>query len=740
MSKRPNIPPIVNCRTIPQRDTRTLVHLREQPLDTKWGSWSGVVTSVADFVTWNKKCNITALILLGLSKEDMAILSTYKGTRTTLFVNVMVFQQYSEAEWRSLQTNIVVLESIHSQFPIIGEPWANSEADAIACITMLFHHNHIIMNSTLTETRLAQLKTLGIRISPDSTLPPQIWLITQYFVHKVTKRAKEIRQCLKNNMACSAIDKIILLNESDLAYEWSGGRGSEKVQQEIIKTRLTYMDLLKYTYEKVPPNTIVVFANADIYCNRTLELVTSVNMEDKLFALLRYDEGESANDIKLFGPRPDSQDTWIMLSDSVKSRTWDWPAFNYKLGIAGCDNRFTGDMFGMRFLVFNPCQSIQTIHLHKTEIRDYVKSDILPAKLYMYIHPCPLLDVGQPKEGDGKAGSLSPRLASVEVKTLVPKKALTYCTMLARENRFKWSSEAVNSWSAKPLTLYKWTDSFVLHSGIVYNYKNIYVGADSDGFMQKLGRGLDVSFIKPCEKVNSVVSIPCTNAFANMDLYCLHYLSYVIQIFQQLESVAGMYVNEAFMPVLQTFVLKKGYSGPIPAITWNPQGASYAKEVVGFLPETAELSTNEIRALREAWPEYREARSKTCVALIDDILTPEFIDGQFKGLLPEGWSLTCISRKASGLDVLRQITGAGLCILYNLPKVDAEWAKLWALPKGCPVVEFQNELKVEGGFQHFAAAAELNCWLAPLHKGPVSDSQKQILDQFKLLQEKLALE
>lgn len=739
MSTRPGVPPIVNCRTIPQRDTRTLVHLKDQPLDTKWGSWSGVVTSVADYVTWNKKCNITVLILLGLSREEFATMLTYKGTRTTLFVSATVFQQFSETEWRSLQTNIVVLESIHDQFPIVGVPWANSESDAIACTALLFHQNHIVMKDALTESRLAQLTSLGVRISSDST-PPQIWWITQYFVHKVTKRAKEIRQCLKNNMTCSAIDKIVLLNETDLAYEWSGSRGSEKVHQEIIRTRLTYMDLLKYTYEKVPPNTIVVFANADIYCNRTLELLTSVNMNDKLFALLRYDEGSGPEDIKLFGPRPDSQDAWIMLSDSVKSRTWDWPAFQYKLGIAGCDNRFTGDMFAMRFLVSNPCQSIQTIHLHRTEIRDYVKTDILPAKLYMYVHPCPLLDVGQPKEGDVKVGSLSPRIASVAIKTLVPKKALTYCTMLARENRFKWSDAAVNSWSAKPLTLYKWTNSFVLHSGVVYNYKNIYVGADSDGFMQKLGRGLDVSFIKPCEKVNSVLAIPCTNAFVNVDLYCLHYLSYVIQIFQQLESVTGMYVSEAFMPVLQSFILKRGYAGPIPAIPWNPSGCSYAKEVVGFLPETAELSTNEIRALRYAWPEYKAERSKTCVVLIDDILTAEFVEGSVKSLLPEGWSVTCIRRNDSGIDVLRQITGAGLCVLYNLPKVEGEWAKLWALPKDCPVIEFQNELKVEGGFQHFAATAELNCWLVPLHKGPVTDSQKQILDQFKLLREKLALE
>jgi len=680
-----------------------------------------------------------ALVLLELTTEDFERLVALKGSKPTLFVSAAVFHLRSETEWRRLQTNVVVLESLADQFPVIQMRWTRTLEDAVACIALLFHMNQIVLDVPLSEERATQLLELGIRICPDTTFPPQVWWITQYFVHKVTKRAKEIRQCLKNNMTCSAIDRVVLLNETDLTYEWSGAKGSDKVHQEIIKTRLTYKDLLKYTYDHVPPNTIVVFANADIYANHTLSAMNSVIMNDKLFALLRWDEGADGTDLKLFGPRPDSQDAWIMLSDSVKSRTWDWPSFDYKLGIAGCDNRFTGDMFAMRFLVANPCQSIQTIHIHRTEIRDYVKTDILPAKVYLYIHPCPLLDVGQPKEGDAKAGSLSSRATNVNIQALVPKKALTYCTMLARENRFKWSSTEVNRAEAPALKLYKWANAFVLHSGIVYNYKNVYAGPTSDGFLQKLGRGLDISFIRPCDRVESILAIPCLG-LSNIDLYCLQYLSYVIQIYGQMESVPAMYVNNDFLTELQTFQLKPGYHGPIPAIQWNPTGCSYAKEVVGFLPESAELSPNEVNALRLAWREYKTERSKTCVVLIDDILTPEFVEGPLKELLPEGWTLTCIGRKDSGLEAWRKIAGAGLCVLYNLPKQDAEWAKLWALPKGCPVVEFQNELKVEGGFQHFAAAAEFNCWLVPLYKGPVSDSQKQIVEQFKLLQEKLALE
>jgi hypothetical protein len=79
----------------------------------------------------------------------------------------------------------------------------------------------------------------------------------------------------------------------------------------------------------------------------------------------------------------------------------------------------------------------------------------------------------------------------------------------------------------------------------------------------------------------------------------------------------------------------------------------------------------------------------------------------------------------------QQLGGAGLVILYNLPKQEEHWAKLWALPLGCPVLEFQNELKVEGGCQQLVAAAELNSWLFPLHKGSIQEVRDQVLAGLK---------
>lgn len=739
----PYVPPIINCRTNPIKDNKLLVWYKgEQPVLKRAELFGSVVSSVDDLIKYKGSCPILVIILTSIESEDIPKLIANKDATANFFVSQAVFQLVGPTVWQQNRMNVAVLESLSNQFPVTETPWDGTEVDAVAMTAMLFHLNHLLLPEgiSLSTTRSEQYDRYKMRASKiRQYIVPEIWLITQYFVHNVTKRAREIRQCLKNNMACKELDKIVLLNETNLSYEWSGSRGSEKVIQEIIGTRLTYADLLRYTYEKVPANTIVIFSNADIYCNNTLSQLYSINMADQMFALLRYDEQSGPEDLKLFGPRPDSQDAWIILSDSVKSREWsDFKTFNFQLGTAGCDNRFTGDMFAMRFLISNPCHTIQTIHLHKTEIRNYNPRDIQVAKLYLYIHPCSLIEMAHAKEGAVKGTSLSPRETSVTIKTIVPKKGLTYCTMLARENRFKWNSEGANPWTKKAIVPYSWSKVFVTSPGIVFDYKQLYTGTDGDAFIQKIGRNLEIAFNRSCERTASMLAIPCATVqqMTHPDLYCLHYLSYVIQLLSQKTEVSSFFVHQPCIEVLNEFQVKPGHKVVIPVISWNPNSIIYANEVLGFLPLNDELSPNEIQALRSAWSGYQETRSNRCVVLTDDILTPEFCKDVLSPLLPS-FEVVCIPRTQYGLAAYRVLAGAGLCLLYNLPKQDDHWAKLWVLPKGCPVLEFQNELKVEGGFQHFAAAAGFDTTLIPLHKGPVTDLQEQIVEQIKLCLDKI---
>lgn len=728
------VPPIINCHTVPVKDCKRLIWYKGvQEISPKAYLFGSVVTSLEDLQRF-KDTPILATILTQVTNEDRARILEYKTVAANYFVSQAVYSQFPVELWSHV--NVTILENLAAQFPIIGNTWDGTLADAVVISGLLFHVNSIVVpdGTVISTDRSAQLEMNGMRLVPSSTHTiPTIWLITQYFVHPNTKRAKEIRQCLRNNMACKELDRVVLLNETNLSYEWSSAKGHEKVHQEILGHRLTYADLLKYTYEKVPPNTIVLYANADIYCNKSLTHLYSVSLKDQLFALLRWDEKTSPSDLHLFGPRPDSQDVWIVLSDSVQSRDWKgFKSFEYMLGTAGCDNRFTGDMFGMRFLVSNPCNTIQTIHLHNTEIRNYNPRAIQEAKLYLYIHPCSLIEMPHAKEGPVKREPLNARAVTVSLKVPSPKKALTFCTMLARENRYTWKSDAPNTWTAKPLQPYSWSKAFVTSPGIVYDYKNMYMGLEANTFLQKLTRNLELSFSKPVVRAQSMMAIPCLQ-MGHVDLYCLQYLAYVLQVYSKLECVPSIFVLEHILPTIQTFTLKSGHPGKIPAIEWTPTTIVYAEEVHGLLPFISEISPNEIEALRTAWKEYKAVpdASNTCVILTDDVLTESFCKGALQGLL-DIYEVQCIPSTASGIEAYRALNGASLCILLNNPKQEERWAKLWTLPRTCTVLEFQSELKVEGQFQHFAAACGYTTHLLPLHKGPVEDIQSQILTQIQV--------
>ena len=75
------------------------------------------------------------------------------------------------------------------------------------------------------------------------------------------------------------------------------------------------------------------------------------------------------------------------------------------------------------------------------------------------------------------------------------------------------------------------------------------------------------------------------------------------------------------------------------------------------------------------------------------------------------------------------LIGSSLCIFIGGQKTQSTWAKLWALPKECCVIEFQQELKIDGEFQHLAHIAGFKPWVLLLSKGTEKDVQEQILEQ-----------
>jgi hypothetical protein len=145
--------------------------------------------------------------------------------------------------------------------------------------------------------------------------PPALWLIQQFYKPEKPARRREINRCIVENLACPYIDKIYLLNEDDFFDQYPEDPKG-KIQQRIIGKRLTYANVIKAIKDEVPADTIVVFANSDIFLEKTTRLLWSMNLEDKFLSLLRWDI-DTAGKSTLFGPRDDSQDAWILWSSSV---------------------------------------------------------------------------------------------------------------------------------------------------------------------------------------------------------------------------------------------------------------------------------------------------------------------------------------------------------------------------------------------------------------------------------------
>jgi hypothetical protein len=280
-------------------------------------------------------------------------------------------------------------------YPQIGHKYEEDELEilTIASIGSLFRVHRLLgfTEHEIAEPSFAeyvgQLKRQNGMIVGPLKEPEQLWLIQQYYVHPNSKRASELKHCLEKNIENPLIDRIILLNEKKLTLP-----KSDKIQQVILGRRMRYRDVFEHIL-KIPTNIITVFSNSDIYLTDSFRNLWTLDIKDKFLSLLRYEE----NTNELFGPRPDSQDTWVVRSDSVQSRQWDMAALDFEFGKAGCDNAINVELLKKKFVVANPSLSLKTMHVHTSEVRDYNPLDPIDKPFYLYLDPTGLHDL-EPKQ------------------------------------------------------------------------------------------------------------------------------------------------------------------------------------------------------------------------------------------------------------------------------------------------------------------------------------------------------
>jgi hypothetical protein len=150
--------------------------------------------------------------------------------------------------------------------------------------------------------------------------------------------------------------------------------------------------------------------------------------------------------------------------------------------------------------------------------------------------------------------------------------------------------------------------------------------------------------------------------------------------------------------------------------------------VVGFVPGplSSELGREDIQVLRSLLPSWKaEPSSKICAVLSDEVLTHTFIKDHVRPLLPNDWIIRIVSTTGD----YESLVGASLCILIGGKGTQTKWSKLWALPRNCCVIEFQQELALDGECQHLCHVADWKSWVLLLAKGPIRDVQLQVTEQ-----------
>ena len=213
-------------------------------------------------------------------------------------------------------------------------------------------------------------------------------IFMQFFIHSNSDRHSEIVTCLQRNAMNPVVTKIYLLNEriytsSELGIE------SDKIVQVLIEKRLRYAYVFQYINQNAISGYNIVM-NSDIFVDESISnlFYSGLHLQKQMYALLRYectDLNQYQNSV-LFGPREDSQDTWIIHSNFA-IRNEELKVFQFEFGKPGCDNKILYLMKLLGYKVLNDPHFIKTYHFHNTQIRDYNNTTDTVPEPYFFLFP-----------------------------------------------------------------------------------------------------------------------------------------------------------------------------------------------------------------------------------------------------------------------------------------------------------------------------------------------------------------
>lgn len=716
------------------QEERTLVWVRPTfQTSHRWSRWSVVVTEPEAVAVAGGVAPTVAII------RDPANLSAWEAAvaPTTLVIA-------AHADVKASFPEALDVTELFELYPFLGEPvsYGDPLEKIVVSAAHILRFRNIAWAAEYAGPQLtAWLRACKGRVIPvvggDPAVVPEFWLIQQYFKHPKLARSREIYECLEHNLANPLIDRILLLNESESDMEAIGVH--PKITTRILGHRLTYADVLREIQAtEVSPNTIFAFANADIWLDESLRIVWSLAWESRrlFLALLRWEA-----DGTIFGPRADSQDTWMLSKGVAATLTVSDEEFGFPFGKPGCDNAIALAMLRQKCLVANPAYSLITHHVHASRIRNYNPRDILYRPMYMYVEPTAIqayaavTDMSRyvPKGAVATAWRGAHPKATIErtLNTVRDETALTIRRMIMMREGGGLFETVWTPTGAAGTPLYEFTgDVFVSREGLISDFQSIYVGKDQRQWREGW-ESSTVSSLTPAYHVPNMVAIPApASCWTSLADWVLKYLPAALRIRHTVGDDNNMPefvvpVHEHVAEFIVHSVWKQSHVGTIPYM----ENAQFYANHVWAIPEVPRITREDVEALRALLPKAPRAKDPHIVFCLDE--------ASANGIVTEGWVeevRTChkslmgrwrssVLRASDGFvkrrDMLRDAT-------WLVGSHEAlKW--MWLAPAGVKVFDMMPETAISSEIPHLAGAAEAFYIPSLVRTAPIEHQRQKAL-------------
>jgi hypothetical protein len=233
-------------------------------------------------------------------------------------------------------------------------------------------------------------------------LRPRLHLLLQLWKPGDPSRWQELKAALIQNAINPLVHRIHILldgaNAAEAYADWPAWM-REKLTVFPSQERLNFKWAFEYM-AILPKGDYAALINTDIYFDRSIRELWNVSMKNRCISLLRYEvtlayaRGDAgAAEPRLFGPRADSQDSWIFAVDELvdhQARGESWRELDFCMGKPGCDNAIMGELLRRKWSLANPAYSIRALHIHANPARGYSVNELVSLGLYVHLWPVAL--------------------------------------------------------------------------------------------------------------------------------------------------------------------------------------------------------------------------------------------------------------------------------------------------------------------------------------------------------------